>query len=80
MILAILKDNLRLNHPVLILTTLLISSFSLLVGCTFGGSGGLGTGLPTNLGGLLLKKRHTLCSDSWFFGWRATYSTGIASH
>jgi len=50
MIIAIWKDNLRLNHPVLILTTLLISSFSLLVGCTFGGGGGLGTGLPNNLG------------------------------
>ncbi len=50
MILRIMNFKLGINHSVYILIALVVFSLSFLVGCTFGGSGGLGTGLPTNLG------------------------------
>ncbi|MGB2693476.1 MAG: hypothetical protein WBB48_00990 [Thermodesulfobacteriota bacterium] len=50
MISSILKLKLVINYSAYMLIALMVFSLSLLVGCTFGGSGGLGTGLPTNLG------------------------------
>lgn len=50
MISSIMKLKLVINYSVYILIALMVFSLSFLVGCTFGGSGGLGAGLPTNVG------------------------------
>lgn len=47
---ALLNFRQGFNYTVYILIAPLVISLSLLAGCTFGSSGGLGTGLPTNLG------------------------------
>ncbi len=50
MISKIMNFKLVIHPTVYILIAPLVISLSLITGCTFGGSGGLGAGLPTNLG------------------------------